>query len=62
MDEKSVSYALDTLTDWLIVYVKYGETERGRAGCLWFIYADVGNDMIHELYEKYWKAERERKE
>jgi predicted transcriptional regulator len=58
MDKSTVSRALDTLTDWLIIYAKYGETENGRAGCLWFVYTDNGNDIIHDLYEKYWRDAR----
>jgi predicted transcriptional regulator len=58
MDKSTVSRALDTLTDWLIIYAKYGETDGGRAGCLWFVYTDNGNDIIYELYEKYWRDVR----
>jgi predicted transcriptional regulator len=54
MDKTAVSCALDTLTDWMIIYGEYGETENGRAGYLWF----VDNDAIKELYEKYWRDAR----
>ena len=62
MDKIVVSRSIDTLTDWMIVYGEYGETEKGRAGyCLYIDTHDGGDYRIRDLYEKYWKAEREAK-
>ena len=59
MDKSTISQALDCLTDWMIIYGEYGETEKGRAGYLYFVDTHDGGDFrIKELYEKYWKVER----
>ena len=61
MDKKVVSHALDTLTDWMIIYGEYGPTEKGRAGRVWYVDTHDGGDFrIRDLYEKYWRDERER--
>jgi hypothetical protein len=55
MDKKVVSHAMDTLDDWMIIYGEYGATEKGHAGRLYYIdIHDGGDDMIKELYDKYW--------
>ena len=59
MDKRSMSRAIDTLTDWMIVYGEYGCTENGRAGyCLFIDTHDGGDFRIRDLYEQYWKDER----
>lgn len=56
MDKITVSHSINTLCDWMIIYGEYGETEKGRAGRLWFIEThDGGVHTIKELYDKYWK-------
>ena len=55
MDKITVSHSINTLCDWMIIYGEYGETEKGRAGRLWFIETHDGGDYtIKELYDKYW--------
>jgi hypothetical protein len=59
MDKQTVSHALDTLCDWMIIYGEYGPTEKGRAGRVWYVDTHDGGDYrIRDLYEKYWKVER----
>jgi hypothetical protein len=60
MDKHAVSHALDTLTDWMIIYGEYGPTEKGRAGRVWYVDTHDGGDFrIRDLYEQYWRVERE---
>lgn len=55
VNKETVSQALDTLSDWLIVRGHYGPLGDGRAGYLWEIEPDSVH-VIRPLYEKYWKA------
>ena len=60
MDKQTVSASLDTLEDWMIAFAEYGPTYDGHAGRVWFIDTHDGGDYrIRDLYEKYWKQERE---
>lgn len=53
--KNTVSEALDTLVDWLIIAGEYGATEKGRAGYLWYVDTKDGGDFrIKELHDKYW--------
>jgi hypothetical protein len=59
MDKQTVSHALDTLEDWMIIYGEYGPTEKGRTGRVWFVDThDGGDSRIRDLYEQIWKEER----
>lgn len=53
-EKNQVSNSLDVLTDWGIVYGRYGETISGRAGYLYLIDEDH-KQTIKELYETYYK-------
>ena len=67
LSKLAVSHALDVLADWGISFGEYGCTENGRAGYCLYIYNfdghgdDPTGEMIKELYEKYWRDEREEK-
>jgi hypothetical protein len=50
----------DVLVDWMIAYYEAGSFGDGRAGFLWFI-DEHTKPMIKELYENYWRNEREEK-
>jgi len=55
MSKNTVSEALDTLMDWIVIAGEYGATEKGRAGYLYYIDTKDGGDFrIKELYDKYW--------
>lgn len=55
VSKNTVSEALDTLMDWIIIAGEYGATEKGRAGYLYYIDThDGGDDRIKQLYDKYW--------
>lgn len=53
----TIHKALNALTDWGVVKVQYGETDKGKAGRLLFIAGEAKN-TISQVYEEYWK-ERE---
>lgn len=53
LDKHQISRAIDTLTDWMIIYGEYGETTKGRASYCYFI-DKVAKRKIKELYETYW--------
>ena len=57
MNKKKVSTSIDTLFDWGILRASYGETENGEKGRLLAISQET-IPLIKELYEKYWKEER----
>jgi predicted transcriptional regulator len=57
MSKFGVSCALDTLTDWGLVYREAGDLGNGRAGFMWHL-RDYHLDTTKELYEKYWKDYR----
>jgi hypothetical protein len=62
VDKIIVSHALDTLEDWVIIYGEHGETEKGHAGRIWYVDThDEGDFWTRDLYEKYWKVERDNK-
>jgi len=55
MDKNDVSNSLDTLTDWMVVDGKYGPTENGHVGYLYYIDTKDGGDFtIKKLYDIYW--------
>ncbi len=57
MDKKQILCSLDTLTDLMIIYGEYGETEGGRACKIWFVDTHNGSDLIiKELYNKIWSG------
>lgn len=59
MSKIEVYRALDTLSDWLIIYNEPGVTYKGHAGYCWYVDTHDGGDFrIRDLYEKYWKGER----
>ena len=37
LKKQDVLHAINTLTDWVFIYGEYGETEKGRAGRIYFI-------------------------
>ena len=54
LSTSTIHKALNALTDWGVVKVQYGETDRGKAGRLLFI-PNESKDTIALVYEKYWK-------
>lgn len=53
-----VWHAMDTLSDWMIIYRKDGATSHGRAGFNWFI-NECNLSRMEPLYEQYWKNYRQ---
>lgn len=55
LDKLTISRALDTLTDWMIIYGEYGPSTPGHATYLYFI--DEHHEIkIAELYNNYYKT------
>jgi len=50
----TIHKAINALTDWGIVRVQYGETDRGKAGRL-LVIPNESKDTIALVYGKYWK-------
>ena len=60
MTKIEVIQSLTTLEDWLIIAGEYAPTTKGRAGYVYYVdIKDGGDYRIRDLYEKYWKFERE---
>lgn len=57
MSKYEVSHALDTLTDYMLVFHEAGSLGNGRAGFMWHLY-EYHMDTTKDLYEKYWKDYR----
>jgi hypothetical protein len=54
VSKNTVTKSLNTLLDWGIIKIEFGETDKGRAGKLLTI-SNESTPIIRELYQKYWK-------
>jgi hypothetical protein len=55
LSENTIRFAIDTLLDWSMIKIEYGETEKRRAGRLYRIIDKDTTALVKELYERYWK-------
>lgn len=54
VSKNTITKSLNTLLDWGIIKIEFGETDKGRAGKLLTI-SNESIPIIRELYKKYWK-------
>lgn len=60
VSRSALSPILSTLATWGVIDIKYELTEAGRAGRMYYISGEAQN-LVKEMYEKYWEKVLESK-